>query len=245
MRIDPEKCTACAQCPDYCPVTCIQEEDGIYVIDEDECVECGVCLRDAGCPTEAIYMPEESNRYPRSIRAAFSDPGVQYPEELFQNLKQGGRGTEEMKTNDVTGNFPRGRFGIALEFGRPGVGTRLKEVEKVTTLLTSLGVLFEDSNALYFLLDDLEVGTLKKELAQEKVLSIIVEFAIPDAMLEGVLTDLLEVLKTVDTVVSLGLVTRFEDDGSLPVTSRLEKLGLAVRPNAKINMGMGRPLIKD
>ena len=245
MRIDPEKCTACARCPDYCPVTCIHEGDGIYFIDENECVECGVCLRDAECPTDAFYMPEESNRYPRSIRAAFSDPGVQYPEELFPNLKQGGRGTEEMKTNDVTGNFPHGEFGMTLEFGRPGVGTRLKEVEKVTTLLTSLGVQFEDSNALYFLLEDPEKGAIKQELIQEKVLSIIVEFAIPEAMLERVVTDLLEVLKTVDTVVSLGLVTRFEDDGSLLVIDRLENLGLQVRPNAKVNMGMGRPLIED
>lgn len=245
MRIDPEKCTACAQCPDYCPVTCIFEGDGIYIIDENECVECGVCLRDSGCPTVAIYMPEESNRYPRSIRAAFSDPAVQYPEELFPNLKQGGRGTEEMKTNDVTGNFPRGEFGITLEFGRPGMGTRLKEVEKVTTFLTSLGVRFEDSNALYFLFEDKERGTLKKELAQEKVLSIIVEFTIPEAQLERVITDLSEVLKTVNTVVSWGLVTRFDEDGSLPVTGRLEKLGLTVRPNAKVNMGLGRPFIED
>ena len=245
MRIDPEKCTSCARCPDYCPVACIHEGSGSFFIDEAECVECGVCLRDAGCPADAIYMPEESNRYPRSIRAAFSDPGVQYPEELFPDLKQGGRGTEEMKTNDVTGNFPRGEFGMTLEFGRPGVGTRLREVEKVTSLLTSMGVRFEDSNALYFLFEDPERGTLKPEIADEKVLSIIVEFALPEAQLESVVNALAQVLKTVDTVVSWGLVTRFEKDGSLPVKGRLEKLGLTVRPNAKINMGMGRPLIED
>ncbi|MCJ7500188.1 ferredoxin family protein [bacterium] len=245
MRIDPEKCTACAQCPDYCPVTCIHEGDGVYFMDEDECVECGVCLRDAGCPTEAIYMPEESNRYPRSIRAAFSDPAVQYPEELFPDLKQGGRGTEEMKTNDVTGNFPRGEFGMTLEFGRPGTGTRLREVEKVTTLLTSLGIRFEGSNALFFLLEEPERGVLKRELRDEKVLSIIVEFTLAEAQLETIVAALFEVLQTVDTVVSWGLVTRFEEDGSLPVTDRLEKLGLTVRPNAKVNMGMGRPIIED
>jgi hypothetical protein len=134
---------------------------------------------------------------------------------------------------------------MTLEFGRPGVGTRLREVEKVTTLLTSLGIRFEDSNALYFLLEDPEKGTLKTDLADEKVLSIIVEFALPEAQLESVVNALAQVLKTVDTVVSWGLVTRFEKDGSLPVTHRLEKLGLTVRPNAKVNMGMGRPLIED
>lgn len=245
MRIDPDKCTACGRCPDYCPVTCILPGEDYYVIDENECVECGVCLRDAGCPTGAFFMPEESNRYPRSIRAAFSDPAVQYPEELFPDLKQGGRGTEEMKTNDVTGNFPRGEFGMTLEFGRPGIGTRLKEVEKVTTLLTSLGVHFEDSNALYFLLKDPSKGTIKDELLEEKVLSIIVEFSVNETWLEKLVTELAAALKTVDTVVSWGLVSRFEEDGSLPVIERLEGLGLTVRPNAKVNMGMGRPLIQD
>jgi len=245
MRIDPEKCMACGRCPDYCPVTCIIPGEDFYVIDEDECVECGVCLRDAGCPTEAFFMPEESNRYPRSIRAAFSDPSVQYPEEIFPDLRQGGRGTEEMKTNDVTGNFPRGEFGMTLEFGRPGTGTRLKEVNKVTTLLVSLGVRFEDSNALYFLLEDPAGGNIRDELLEEKVLSIIVEFSIKEALLERLVKELAAVLKTVDTVVSWGLVSRFEDDGSLPVMERLESLGFKVRPNAKINMGMGRPLIQD
>jgi len=115
----------------------------------------------------------------------------------------------------------------------------------VTTLLTSLGVQFEDSNALYFLLQDPESGRIKKELVEEKVLSIIVEFTIHDVQLERIVTALREVLQTVNTVVSWGLVTRFEDDGTLPVTGRLENLGFTVRPNAKVNMGMGRPLIED
>lgn len=245
MRIDPEKCIACDDCVQYCPVSCIHPGEDFYIIEEDECVECGVCLRDSGCPTDAFYMPPESSQYPRVLRAAFSDPAVQYPDELFPDLRQGGRGTEEMKTNDVTGNFPRGRFGMTLEFGRPGTGTRLREVEKVTTLLASRGVRFEDSNALYFLMDDPGKGTLKKELLNEKVLSIIVEFSIPQSELEEFVTALSAVLATVDTVVSWGLVTRFEEDGSLPVIGRLEKLGLFVRPNAKVNMGMGRPLVED
>ena len=92
MKIDPEKCISCLECIDYCPMKCILEGDEATFIDQDECVECGVCLRAAVCPTDAIYMPEEAFQYPRSIRREFSDPGVQYP-----TLKQGGRGTEEMK----------------------------------------------------------------------------------------------------------------------------------------------------
>lgn len=245
MRIDPELCTGCGGCIDYCPVDAIAERNDIFFIDEDECVECGVCLRDSNCPVDAISMPEESMKYPRSLRAIFSDPAVQYPEELFPGLKQGGRGTEEMKTNDVTGKFPRGEYGITLEFGRPGIGTRLLEVEKVTSRLASLGVHMEEANALYFLMDDLEKGLLKEEVRNEKVLSVILELSVTEEKLEAVVTQIREALEDVNTVVSWGLVTRFEDDGSLPVIARLEKLGMTVRPNAKVNVGLGRPLVQD
>jgi len=42
-----------------------------------------------------------------------------------------GRGTAEMKTNDITGRVKRGG-GVAVELGRPGVGTRFTDVEKVS-----------------------------------------------------------------------------------------------------------------
>ena len=61
--------------------------------------------------------------------------------------------------------------------------------------------------------------------------------------MEYILTNIFRLLETVDTVVSVGLVTRFAEDGSLPVIDRLNAMGISVRPNAKINVGLGRPLI--
>ncbi|MFH1574458.1 MAG: ferredoxin family protein, partial [Acidobacteriota bacterium] len=133
MRIDPEKCIACLECLDFCPMNCIAEGEDAACIDQDECVECGVCLRVGICPTDAFYMPEETKLYPRALRAQFSDPGVQHP-----STNQGGRGTEEMKTNDVTGRFRRGEYGMALEFGRPGTGARMTDLEKVLQTLVKM-----------------------------------------------------------------------------------------------------------
>ena len=86
MRIDPDKCMGCMECADFCPMECILARDGGAYIDEDECVECGVCARAGVCPNEAIYMPEEATRWPRVIRAQYSDPGVQHPPGRLQRL---------------------------------------------------------------------------------------------------------------------------------------------------------------
>lgn len=240
MRIDSEKCISCLECIDFCTMNCILEGDeGVY-IDEDECVECGVCLRADICPAEAIFMPDESKLYPRVIRAQFSDPGVQYP-----TLKQGGRGTEEMKTNDVTGRYRRGEYGMALEFGRPGTGTRISEIEKVLQVLLEMNVEIEKNNPVFLLLEDEKTGRMKPEVVNEKVLSAIVEFKIKESDLEETIKTLLPVLTRVDTVVSWGLATRFAQDGTLPVKSKLERMGISVRPNAKINLGLGRPVIEE
>jgi ferredoxin len=51
-----DECVACGACESECPVDCIKEEDGKYVIDKEACTDCGSC---AGvCPVDAA-KPEE------------------------------------------------------------------------------------------------------------------------------------------------------------------------------------------
>jgi NAD-dependent dihydropyrimidine dehydrogenase PreA subunit len=239
MKIDPKKCIACGECVDFCPMECITENTDGMSIDQDECVECGVCLHTGVCPTGALYLPEEATRYPRALRAQFSDPGVQHP-----STKQGGRGTEEMKTNDVTGRFRRGEYGMALEFGRPGIGARMTDLEKVLKVLVTMDVELETNNAVFAFLEEPLTGRVKPKFRKEKVLSAILEFKIREEQLEQVVRQLQPVLAELDTVVSWGLASRFAEDGTLPVRARLEKLGVPARPNAKINMGLGRPIVE-
>lgn len=238
MRIYSEKCVGCGRCADYCMLKCISKNGNRFEINEEECVDCGVCLRANVCARDAIYMPEENFQYPRAVRMQFSDPGVQHPA-----LKAWGRGTEEAKTNDVVAKFRRGEYGLLLEFGRPCTGTRFTEVEKVTTAMRKLDIPILEDNPLYGLLEEDGSGRFKKEYVNEKVLSAILELKVKEEDLEYILTNIFKLLDTVDTVVSVGLVTRFAEDGSLPVIDKLNALGISVRPNAKINVGLGRPLI--
>lgn len=235
MRVDEEKCTGCLECIDYCPVGAIREiSGGTVTIDEDECVECGCCLRVGICEYEAIWQPELS--WPRVLRAQFSNPAVPHP-----STSVGGRGTEETKTNDVTGRYPRGYIGIAAELGRPGTGTRMTDVEKVAQAILPLGVEFEKDNPTYHLFEDFSRGKMRQDILNEKVLSAILEFKTTVAKAPQVLKALDTVAREVDTVISVNIGSMLEPDGSLPAEKAAREAGFQIRPNGKSNLGLGRP----
>lgn len=235
MRVDEEKCTVCLECVDYCPVCAIRETGGGTVtIDEDECVECGCCLRTGICEYEAIWQPELN--WPRVLRAQFSNPAVPHP-----STSVGGRGTEETKTNDVTGRYPRGYIGIAAELGRPGIGTRMTDVEKVAQAILPLGVEFEKDNPTYHLFEDFSRGKMRQDVLNEKVLSAILEFKTTAAKAPRVLKALDIVAREVDTVISVNIGSVLEHDGSLPAEKAAREAGFRIRPNGKSNLGLGQP----
>lgn len=238
MKIDSEKCVGCLDCVAYCPVGAIKEqpEEGVVQIDQDECVECGCCLRSADCPSGAIWQPELG--FPRRLRAEFSDPV------LVKATGVTGRGTEETKTNDVTARYPRGYIGIAVELGRPGIGTKLSDIEKVAQAILSLGVGFERENPTYDLFEDVSKGRLRPGIGEERVLSAILEFKVSREKAPRVLKTLGKVAEQVDTVLSVDIGSRFEPDGSLPAAEVAEEAGLHIRPNGKTNLGLGRPLVE-
>ena len=240
MLIEKETCIGCEDCHPYCPVQAIQtiEGDDLSEVDQDECVECGVCLRSEVCPTDAIFMPEL--KWPRSVRAFFSDPLTKHPSTDLE-----GRGTEEMKTNDVTGRFPSGIAGIGVEMGRPGFGTSLKDLQTVAMALAKVGVEFEPENPTTALMADPKEGRLKEDIINEKVLSGIIEFTIENERLPEALQVLKDVAPRIDTVFSLCLISRISPDGSIPTVPIALKAGFTPRINTKTNVGLGRPLKEE
>ena len=43
MKVNPQVCVACEACLPYCPMEAISIQRGIAVIEQEECVECGIC----------------------------------------------------------------------------------------------------------------------------------------------------------------------------------------------------------
>jgi NAD-dependent dihydropyrimidine dehydrogenase PreA subunit len=237
MYIDNTLCQNCANCIPVCPVGAIVVTDKKVTIDYEACVECGVCRRLAICPEEAIRQVPEIP-YPRIIRAAFSDPTHRH--ETTEVL---GRGTEEMKTNDVKNEFTSDIIGFSIELGRPGVGAYLIDLDKVTRKAVSLGGTFADYNPVIALMADRKTGRLKTEVLREKVLSAIAEFMVPSQRALEVLAEMIRFLNVeIDTVATVSIISRHPDDGSHLFYELLKdhghRFGYFPYPNGKVNIGM-------
>jgi len=153
-----------------------------------------------------------------------------------------GRGTEEMKTNDVSGRFGPGEVGFTVDVGRPGVGTTFEDVERISMAVAVIGVRFEPMNPVTRLMADLRTGRFKDHIRKERVLSCILEFKADEAGLLEIVHALETVAGEVDTVFSVGCISRCRPDGTAPAKEILERAGVFHEPNGKVNVGLGRPL---
>jgi len=237
MRINSEVCIGCNLCHDYCPANAIKQGNGFSVINEDLCFECGTCLRMGICPVDAIYENEEIYKYPRVVRKYFSDPAQKHP----GNSDIGGRGTDEIKTNDVTNRYKIGFIGIGLEIGRPNVGAWLYDLEKITMTLVQSGFdYFEPENPVISLMEDPKTGKLKNEVLKERILSAIIELIIPEKELKKCLEIILDISKKIDTVITVDLISCYKEGFHIPVQEIIDKSEFEPMEVAKINLGFGR-----
>jgi len=185
------------------------------------------------CPTGA-FEPDELV-WPRVVRRAFSDPRVPH-----ESTGVEGRGTEEVKTNDVSGRIKVGEVGFTIEFGRPGVGARFTEIQEMCWALAKANVSFEKKNPITSLMSDVATGTLRPDILNEKVMSAIVEIKTTVDRTEEIIRIVWDVEKRLNTVVAIGVGTRCDENGEDHVVEPiLERLGYKLE-RAKTNIGLGR-----
>ena len=264
MYINPDKCVACGNCTYVCPMGAIYVDPTIKraVVDRNECVECYACFNGLSqehlnptmvrtlrkifqmmrlrfepepdvCPT-AAFEPDKLE-WPRVVRRAFSDPRVPH-----ESTGVSGRGTEEVKTNDVSGRVKVGEVGFTIEFGRPGVGVWFSDIQKMSWAMAKAGVSFEKKNPVTSLMSDVATGTLRDDILGEKVMSAILEIKTTVDRTEEIILLVREVEKQLDTVVSIGVGTRCDENGDENVVAPiLERLGYKLE-RAKTNIGLGR-----
>ena len=233
-----ESCVGCTRCVPYCPAGAISlGKDRKAHIDRHKCIECAVCFNNAGCPVNSFQL--EELEFPRSVREVFA---TVYKAHKDTNVP--GRGTEEMKTNDVTGRFRPGMVGFSCDMGRPGVGLELRDAEKLCMALAKHGVEFEPLNPLTSLMSDKKTGKLRDDVLGERVHSCIPEFTINEERFPEVLEALKEVSKEINTVFSLGLCIKINEDGSVQIMKYLDDNKLPYYPGGKTNIGIGVPLAK-
>jgi NAD-dependent dihydropyrimidine dehydrogenase PreA subunit len=236
--INEEKCIGCKICQTYCTVDAIGFDGDKCTIDPDLCVECYVCLRQKVCPQDAIEPVELSNFY-KEFQHVMSDPV-----ENHGVTGVTGRGTEEVKTNDVSGRVKRGEVGICIDMGRPGLGVYLRDAEKVAMACAMAGVKLApaEHTPLAALMTDLSTGKLVDECLDYRLLSVIVEGQCREEELPKVLKGLKAVEQEIDTVFSLGLILRVDENGMNPVIGCLDELGIPQPHRGKVNVGLGKPL---
>ncbi|MGI6574947.1 MAG: DUF362 domain-containing protein [bacterium] len=241
MYINPDKCIGCQVCLPYCNVGAISMVGKKAVIDNKVCVECWVCYRKNVCPRGA-FEKITLESFQDVFKHVISDPT-----ETTAETGVPGRGTEESKTNDVTGRFKKGEVGIAIDMGRPGVGCYMYDVEKVAMAVARAGVKLvgPEHTPLAKVMTDLSTGKLQDNILDLHVLSVIIEGTCSYEHFPAVLEAIKKVEKEIDTVFSLGIISRVDEAGDAPVLKYLQGYGFQRPVRGKVNVGLGRPLCQD
>lgn len=233
MYIDKNLCKNCLDCLPVCPMGAIRLENKEVFIDFESCVECGVCLRMNVCEQASIKQVDEIP-YPRILRAVFSDPVQTHKSTGVQ-----GRGTEEMKTNDVTHLFKIGKIGFSIEIGRPSVGAYLSDLDKTVKKVTAMGVEFSEDNPVVPLIADRKTGALKPEILGEKVISAIVEFMVSEEKAVEFIKEMSRFLNAeLNAVATMSVISRADEKGVSGLIDTLKRNNIRYYSNGKVNIGM-------
>ena len=111
--------------------------------------------------------------------------------------------------------------------------------------LAKLGVEFEPQNPVTAIMVDTKTGKINGDILDEKALSAIIEFTVDNDGLKEALKTVKDVSTQINTVFSVGLISRVSGDGTIPTVAIAKDAGFSPRLNTKTNVGLGKPLIEE
>jgi ferredoxin len=263
ISIEETRCIQCLECIPHCPAGAIVQtgEAGKVAIDADRCTECGLCRQAGICPADAIAGLDL--KWPRSLRGTFQRPNRPYSlGALGKTTRQlaycedystfRGRDMPSEHTNDVRELLKQGDSVLMVELGRPHLGTTFEDVQKVTKALVPFGLnLGEQSPAsdergsLAEVAADISKGTLLPEILQERAGWVVLRVVMPEDKVPQAIQTLKGVAAEIDTVFSLGIVSRVDKDRRTIAERVFMGEGVAPAVNCKTNVGLGVQRRKD
>jgi hypothetical protein len=128
--------------------------------------------------------------------------------------------------------------------GRPGLGVYLRDAEKVAMAMAEAGLIFEppDKTPISALMTDMSTGKLDSRCLDYHLLSVIVEGNCREEQMLDMVKALQKVEREIDTVFSVGLILRTDENGENKILDKLSEAGLPQPFRGKVNVGLGRPL---
>ena len=96
-----------------------------------------------------------------------------------------------------------------------------------------------EENPVAALVADPKTGALESEILEEKAISILIEFIVPDTAVQELMTILAELSDEVTTVFNVSVALRPKEDGLSPLPD-LFGPGIKSLPNGKVNLGLAQ-----
>ena len=123
----------------------------------------------------------------------------------------------------------------------------MRDAEKVAMACASAGLIIapQEESPIGALMPDRTTGRLDPGCLDYRLLSVIIEGKCRIENLSRVLVALKEVEGRIDTVFSLGLILRTDEEGHTDALDCLAGLGIDYPHRGKVNVGLGRPLATD
>jgi hypothetical protein len=173
------------------------------------------------------------------LRETFSNPLAEH-----ETTGIAGRGTEGIKTNDAQNRFKKGDLGVFIEVGRPVLGGRFSDVNKIVKTFKAHGFEVIPHNPISVLVDDPKTGALKPDILEEKIISCVIEFILPDTAADELMAMVRELSEEVDSIFSVSVALRADEEGRSPFED-LFGPDVYCLPNAKANIGIAAGIARE